>query len=551
MSSRMLGLSSRSQPEPLLRRVSGRDLVSEAKKEPAKSNLEKESKKPGAAKGPRKLKVFKAPIDFIEPEISASEKEEEQPKTKQLKAPSLDLEDSDESDNDRHAKASMTRTSFGKPKPDNSASKDDTLAIRTPRKTRAASAKRPTTQDSDLAKDLGDRELGQSSQGSAPASSGEHFKTSHGFTKPTKSSTMTYGSRFRVEKRTAEKGKGGNAKRFQSVEELPESPRQKKRSLKMVPEDDILSTPPKSPDSLVESNEQHQDELSFSSPGALSKKRPSKKSRIRVPGRQPDQPRKALKVKEALEEPAARPRPLFKLPAGLDDIVPVEGLQDGAAPVEWSDSEDGEKETTKSDCPEEEPDVAEPAASCPWCGQSVSADLLNEFSKGKRLNVRMQTKFCKIHKLHAATEEWKEKGYPTIDWEELPVRFKAHHEYLLEVVNGTPSHYRNKLAKEIEIGKGRAMKSAEENLNPGYYGPRGFDLMCDYLVKKFSGILKQRAVDDRVISGRGPASFIQSVLVAELAVRMIMEDLHLDAVAAVDVMEDSKTLGEMIHEETR
>ena len=183
---------------------------------------------------------------------------------------------------------------------------------------------------------------------------------------------------------------------------------------------------------------------------------------------------------------------------------------------------------------------------CPWCGEVVDEVLLRDFSKGKRLDVRMQTKFCQKHKKESAVMAWHSKRYPEVDWQKLGTKFEAHHGLLLEIVNGRPSHFRNILARKIESGKTRSLRK-EGNLNPGYYGPRGFNLMCDYLVEEFGDMLKVKAVDDRVIAGRGSAAFIQCVLVAELAVRLIMEDMDTSEDDARAIMEESRALGEMVH----
>lgn len=165
------------------------------------------------------------------------------------------------------------------------------------------------------------------------------------------------------------------------------------------------------------------------------------------------------------------------------------------------------------------------------------------------MNVRQQTRFCQKHRKQTAQETWKTKSYPTINWEQLPDRIATHYDSLLDIINGSkPSHYRAKLAEKIQAGQDRTMKK-EENLNPGYYGPRGFNLMCDHLVDRFGDLLKQKAVHDRVISGRGSAAFIQSVLVAELAVGLIKEDIDVDVEQAREIMEESKAIGQMIHEE--
>ncbi|EQL00717.1 hypothetical protein OCS_03578 [Ophiocordyceps sinensis CO18] len=221
------------------------------------------------------------------------------------------------------------------------------------------------------------------------------------------------------------------------------------------------------------------------------------------------------------------------------DGKPEVVLSDVASDTEKSNGPLSDLEVIGSD--------TEVAAVCPWCGQPVDKSLLDDFSRGKRMNVRLQTRFCRQHKKQTAVETWQAKGYPEVDWEGLDRRFAAHRRPLLDIVNGKASHFRGILAQKIESGQARSMKK-EGNMNPGYYGPRGFDLMCDYIVDEFGALLKERAVDDRVIAGRGSAAFIQTVLVAELAVRLIGDDMGVSAEEARGIMEESKALGEMVHD---
>ncbi|KAF9771745.1 hypothetical protein IL306_010609 [Fusarium sp. DS 682] len=198
---------------------------------------------------------------------------------------------------------------------------------------------------------------------------------------------------------------------------------------------------------------------------------------------------------------------------------------------------------------EEESSMEDRMTKCPWCGDLVSEQALKDYSKGKRLNVQMQTRFCAKHKKETAMETWRERGYPHIDWDHLEHRLDDHRAYLTKIIGGKQSYFRDMLAEKIETGQARSLKK-EGNLNPGYYGPRGCKLMCDYLVEEFGESLKENATKDRVIAGRGSAAFIQSVLVAELAVQLIMEDMDVSASEAREIMEESKALGELIHEET-
>lgn len=249
------------------------------------------------------------------------------------------------------------------------------------------------------------------------------------------------------------------------------------------------------------------------------------------------------------------PPAVFKLPRQVSDLggrrAGCDGRSDVVLPVVVSTDSGGDdgSPTMEAAAVEGRGKAAAKTASCPWCGEGVDGDWLEEFAKGKRMNVRMQTQFCRQHRRRRAMEAWRAKGYPEVEWAGLSRRFSEHHDFLLAVVHGRASHFRSVLAEQIERGQARCLKK-EENLNPGYYGPRGFNLMCDYLVEEFGDLLKKKAIDDWVIAGRGSAAFIQSVLVAELAVQLIKEDMGVSASEAGRIMEESKGLGEIVHEDS-
>lgn len=270
--------------------------------------------------------------------------------------------------------------------------------------------------------------------------------------------------------------------------------------------------------------------------------------------RKPKVKRKRKPQKDDDDDEEPTPKAVFK--SDFDTQGPGPEGEEGDVDVEedFSASERDEKDDAQDNAPQfqalggSEDDDPTPASLCPWCGEPVDEELLKKFSKGERMNVRMQTRFCQKHKKHTAMEAWESKAYPTIDWDGLPQRIETHHDSLLDIVDGQESYYRSRLAERINAGEARSMKK-EDNLNPGYYGPRGFNLMCDRLVHRFSDLLKEKAVKDRVISGRGSAAFIQSVLVAELATLLIMEDMGVPYDEARDIMEESKAIGEIVWEE--
>jgi hypothetical protein len=256
------------------------------------------------------------------------------------------------------------------------------------------------------------------------------------------------------------------------------------------------------------------------------------------------------------EEGEPTPKAIFKVDFDRPDPEPLGEEGDVDLDGDLSEAEGDEKDGAKDDVPQfrsfggtDDDDDPAPVSLCPWCGEPVDEELLKKFSKGQRMNVRLQTRFCQRHKRDTAMEAWALKAYPAIDWDSLPQRIETHHDSLLDIVDGQESYYRSRLAEKINAGEARSMRK-EENLNPGYYGPRGFNLMCDRLVQRFSSLLKEKAVKDRVISGRGSAAFIQSVLVAELATFLIMEDMGVPYDEARDIMEESKAIGEIVCEET-
>ncbi|GAB0135965.1 hypothetical protein EsDP_00004285 [Epichloe bromicola] len=320
----------------------------------------------------------------------------------------------------------------------------------------------------------------------------------------------------------------------------PENPKAKKLRL---PPDAVPSSPPSTgPAKLkqVPDLEDSDDKSSLKPSGSLASSQGSSNNRRQ----------RNLRNKPELERTPSPPRAVFKIPASPTrlEIQTVSRKEvDLSLSSDLSDADGSAGEDVRSRR-KDVADAPKPAAVCPWCGEEVDANLLHEFSKGKRLNVRLQTKFCQKHKKKTAEEVWQQKDYPQVDWDRLNGRFALHSDLLLTIINGSPSHFRTIHEKNIESGKARSMKK-EGNMNPGYYGPRGFNIMCDYLVEEFGDLLKKKAVDDKVIAGRGSAAFIQNVLVAELAVQMIMEDMRVSEDEARIILEDSKALGELIHED--
>ncbi|GKU04105.1 hypothetical protein FLAG1_06465 [Fusarium langsethiae] len=330
----------------------------------------------------------------------------------------------------------------------------------------------------------------------------------------------------------------------------PQRPESKKRKL-TVPADDLGSPAEEVKTTMILPSRENSCSGQDKKGGAISASQESTSSRRRGGGVfQPPAIIKTKKLKKKERPPTPEYKPAkFINPVDIDSDFDLEGANaDSVSSPILSDLDQLSDMESNEIPPEGEKSLEETMAKCPWCGDAVLEQALKDFSRGKRLNVQMQTRFCAKHKKESAMDTWRERGYPRIDWDRLEKRLEDHQQYLAKIVHGKESHYRSMLAEKIQTGQARSLKK-EGDLNPGYYGPRGCKVMCDYLVEEFGQSLKDRATKDRVIAGRGSAAFIQSVLVAELAVQLIMEDMSVNAREAREIMEESKTLGELLHEE--
>ncbi|KAK9775762.1 putative Restriction of telomere capping protein 4 [Seiridium cardinale] len=189
---------------------------------------------------------------------------------------------------------------------------------------------------------------------------------------------------------------------------------------------------------------------------------------------------------------------------------------------------------------------------CPMCHSLVDPDLLRQHTANGRMNVKKQTTFCRLHKRREAEDAQKTKGYPKVDWDRLETRFRKHDGLIKGILEGHhSSHYADVLGEHVEAGENRTLLRTDENLIPGYYGPRGLRVMAEYITKTFSDTARKRAIEDRLISSRGYSGYVQAVLVPELAVRLIMEDMSVAEEDARKIMSESSDVGELVHEETK
>lgn len=192
-----------------------------------------------------------------------------------------------------------------------------------------------------------------------------------------------------------------------------------------------------------------------------------------------------------------------------------------------------------------------PTAVCPLCNKEVDADLLTAFkSKHPRMTVSQMQKFCHQHKKRSAHKAWLDRGYPDIKWSRLDARIAERYDFLRGILeDDAPSHFGDLFRDRVRAGSSRTLLQSDANLTPGYYGIRGLRAMSENLIGEFSGVLRRRALQDRLVAARGHTAYLQAVLVPELAVRLIMEDMDVGAEEARGILKESCWVGELLNDE--
>lgn len=62
----------------------------------------------------------------------------------------------------------------------------------------------------------------------------------------------------------------------------------------------------------------------------------------------------------------------------------------------------------------------------------------------------------------------------------------------------------------------------------------------------FASKIRQQASSDPVMASRGVSSYVQSVLIPELATLLVKDDMRVDDDAARDILRQSANLGELL-----
>jgi hypothetical protein len=130
-------------------------------------------------------------------------------------------------------------------------------------------------------------------------------------------------------------------------------------------------------------------------------------------------------------------------------------------------------------------DLEEKETECKTCFQEVDRALVEKYPWPSSCPTMHDKRiFCNWHKTEEAKQEWKCKGYPTINWVELKKKLDDYNSQLQQVIDEPEtSHYRKELKDKTKTGKGQSLARMEQNglegvdLELGFYGYRGLTMM--------------------------------------------------------------------------
>ncbi|KAL5359728.1 RTC4-like domain-containing protein [Aspergillus floccosus] len=257
----------------------------------------------------------------------------------------------------------------------------------------------------------------------------------------------------------------------------------------------------------------------------------------------------------------SRPSPQFKMP-GLPDIISSSSFATSSAQVFDDDSGSTTPLSSLSssvvdalDTLSETADdpIAADQAVCPWCKEAVDPESLMRFQTQSKQRIREQQRFCESHKTSSAEKEWREKGYPEIDWEKFDERIKHHFDDIESLlVPESTSYYRNILDTSLRSGQAKNFRltldgDGLETISCGYYGTQGAAKMLHALTTRFSRTLRRLAADDHIVKKTGVVGYAQHVLVPELAMRLVKEDMEVNDEAARMILRESIEIGEKLN----
>jgi hypothetical protein len=192
---------------------------------------------------------------------------------------------------------------------------------------------------------------------------------------------------------------------------------------------------------------------------------------------------------------------------------------------------------------------------CDICKRRVERSLFQDLcAKYKGTGIRRRQRICAAHKKRMAERTWTEKGYPTIDWQQLEAdRIPRHLPHLNNILRRkAPSFYRTELDAVEQKGRRKLHDYLKDGViyvaKQGYYGPRGARVMGHAITTTMENEVAAQLKIDNLVRAAGFGGYVSAVLVPELMIELVKEDMRVTtSEEARKILEQSTEDGALIN----
>jgi len=186
---------------------------------------------------------------------------------------------------------------------------------------------------------------------------------------------------------------------------------------------------------------------------------------------------------------------------------------------------------------------------CKFCNK----ELPDGFFEKPPTSLRARYGYCQRHEDAATLHSGLQKGYPkSINFDTLENRVKDLRPVVKEILNGPDeseflANLRTRVSRRMAAQPMMRIKLFND-CQPGYYGPRGMELISEIMMKSFGMYIRNKeSLMDGVNFCGGVTGFVSSVIVPEVGVRLIMDDMDVNWKEACQIMKDSVAYGNVIN----
>jgi hypothetical protein len=182
---------------------------------------------------------------------------------------------------------------------------------------------------------------------------------------------------------------------------------------------------------------------------------------------------------------------------------------------------------------------------CKFCRKGLPST----FVESPPVAARARYAYCQRHENASILENGKKKGYPSsFDFFTVQTRIAEMLPTIRKLLDGpTESEFLTNLRRKTARRNAAApmiMIKLFEDSQPGYYGPKGGEMITEVVMDKFGEYIRnKKELHDGLMFCGGVMGFVSSVVVPEVGVRLIMKDMNVDWDAARKIMTESIPYG--------